>query len=108
MTIWYLWAIKDDPTTNEYLAHVIGEQYPDSACRDKLCSDGVRRNLYRCPPGAYAKVQSAIAGVSVYNLKLEVFRETAGGEIAQYNLWKHSVRKRARSTRLMGGVHRAS
>lgn len=106
-TRWYLYSINDDAGTNEFLAQVIGEQYREAECRDMSCSDGVRRNLYRCPSG-YQEVRRAIANIARFNLKFEVFQETSGGEIAQYDLWKQSVRKKARRTRQMNNVRKAS
>ncbi len=106
-TRWYLWSRNDNGWTNEFLARVIGEQYPEAECRNVLCSDGVRRNLYRCPSG-YQEVRRAIANVDLFNLKLEVFQETSGGEIVQYDLWKQEVRKKARRTRQMKSICEAS
>lgn len=40
-TTWYLWAVDDDPTTNDYLVGVIGEQNPELLHQDELCADGV-------------------------------------------------------------------
>ncbi len=102
-TRWYLHSINDDGNTNEFLAQVIGEQYREAECRDMLCSDGGRRNLYRCPSG-YQEVRRAIANVARYNLKLEVFQETSTGLIVQYDLWKPAVRKKARRTRALRSV----
>jgi hypothetical protein len=106
-TRWYLHSINDNTHTNEFLAQVIGEQHPDAECRDMLCSDGVRRNLYRCPSG-YQEVRRAIANIARLNLNLEVFQETSGGLIVQYDLWKQEVRKKARRTRTMRDIRRAS
>lgn len=104
---WYLWSINDNGATNEFLAQIIGEQYREAECRDVLCSDGVKRNLYRCPSG-YQNVRSAIENKDRYSLKFEVFQETSGGEVVQYDLWKRHVRKKARQARAMRSVRRAS
>lgn len=101
MTIWYLWAIKGDPRTNEYLAKVIGEQNPEYEYRDRLCADGEGRNLFRCPNG-YANVRSAITAIPAFNLKVEVFKEEIDGGIVRYDLWKQQPRRRARRS----AVHR--
>lgn len=94
-TLWYLWAVNNDPATNEYFVKVIGEQNLEYLCNDKLCADGVPRNLFKCPQG-YANVRSAIAGISEFNLKFYVFKEDIEDVITRYDLWKKSVRKAAR------------
>lgn len=104
-TRWYLHSINDNAHTNEILSSIIGEQFRDAECRDTLCSDSVRRNLYRCPSG-YQDVRRAVANVSTYNLKLEIFQQESDGPIVQYNLWKQAVRKKARRARTP--VRRAS
>lgn len=93
-TTWYLWAIKDDPTTNEYLAKVIGEHNPESECRDRLCADGEKRNLYRCPMG-YTNVKKALTAISTFKLKVEVFKEEIERVIVRYDLWKQPSRRKA-------------
>lgn len=93
-TVWYLWAVKDDPVTNEYLAKVIGEQNPESECRDRPCADGKKRNLYRCPMG-YSNVQKALSAISKFNLKIEVFKEEIERVIVRYDLWKQQSRRKA-------------
>ena len=100
MTAWYLWAVNDDPMTNQYLVKVIGEQNPEAMYTDKLCADGRRRNLFRCPTG-YANVRSALTALQEFNLKVEVFKEDAGEVIARYDLWKRRVRKAARHSVLL-------
>lgn len=94
-TTWYLWARHDDPATNEYLAKVIGEQNSEYWHSDKLCADGKKRNLCRCPKG-YANVQSAISAIAKFDLKIEIFQENAEDVISRYDLWKPSARKAAR------------
>jgi hypothetical protein len=44
----YAWFIdpKGDPKTNQILSNSLS---PENACNDKLCQDGERRNLWRCP-----------------------------------------------------------
>ncbi len=103
---WYLWPINNNPRTNEYLAQMI-EQYPEHEHRDKLCSDGAKRNLYATRDG-YKSVQTAIDAISKYNLKFEVFQETSGGMIVQFNFWKREVRQAARRARHKKMIHRAS
>jgi len=93
-TIWYLWAINDDPATNEYLAKVVGEQNPEYECSDRLCADGKKRDLYRCPMG-YTNVQKALAAISKFKLKIEVFKEEVERVIVRYDLWKQQSRRRA-------------
>jgi len=94
-TVWYLWAVNDDPNTNEYLVKVIGEQNPECVCADRLCADGEKRNLYRCPAG-YANVRSALAAVRALKwMKIEVFKEEIERVIVRYDLWKQKSRRRA-------------
>ena len=99
-TAWYLWAVNDHPMTNGYLAKVIGEQNPEYECRDKICADGIRRNLYRCPMG-YTNVQKALAAIPALKLKVEVFREDDRDVVMRYDLWKQQARKRARRSRAL-------
>ena len=94
-TIWYVWSVNDDPVTNQYLVQVVGEQNPEYLHTDKLCADGKRRNLFRCPKG-YADVLKAITAIAEYGLKIEVFQENIDGVITRYDLWKSLVRKAAR------------
>ena len=94
MTTWYLWAVHDDPRTNEYLVKVIGEQNPECLFPEVKCADGMRRNLFRCPHG-YHNVMRAIAAIPEHGLKIEVFKEEICGIITQFNLWKPVVRKRS-------------
>ena len=107
-TIWYLEAAHDDPATNEYLVQIIGEQNQEFLYCTKRCADGKRRNLFRCPDG-YRNVQSAIAAIRAFNLKIEVFKEDVEDVITRYNLWKKSVRKAARRAsfaRMISRKHR--
>lgn len=96
MAIWYLWARNNDPATNEYLAHVIGEQNPECEHRDMLCADEKRRNLWECPAG-YENVRTATAALSKFSLKLEVFKQNREGKFAdmviRFDLWKAESRK---------------
>lgn len=94
-TRWYLWAVNDDPMTNQYLVRVVGEQNPENVYEDKLCADGKKRNLFLCPKG-YANVLSALSAISEFNLKLEVFKESTEDSISRFDLWKKSVRKAKR------------
>ena len=94
-TTWYLEAKHNDPATNEYLVHVIGEQNLEHLCTSKLCADKKRRNLFRCPVG-YTDVRNALAAISQFNLKVEVFKEEIEDVIIRYDLWKKSSRKKAR------------
>lgn len=103
-TTWYLWPVNNDPVTNEYLAKAIGEQNPECEYRDKLCADGKKRNLFRCPAG-YENVQTAMAAIPKFNLKLEVFKEDDIGtgaksaeRIIRYDLWKMPVQKTVQAT----------
>jgi hypothetical protein len=98
MNTWYLWAVNDDPPTNEYLAKIIGEGNEECASANKLCADGQRRNLFKCPKG-YANVRSAIAAIPAFDLKVEVFKEEVEDVIAFYNLWKIGVKKAAKAKR---------
>jgi hypothetical protein len=100
-TKWYLWAVNDDPMTNQYLVQVIGEQYPDELYRDKLCADGERRNLFGVSEWGNADVRRAVAAVHEFNLKLGVFRESEGAAIVRYELWRQPVRKAARQQSYM-------
>ena len=93
-TIWYLWAINNDPVTNGYLVKVIGEQNPECEYKDKLCADGKRRDLFQCPMG-YENVQKALTAISEFGLKVEVFKEGKNG-VVRYDLWKPHSRKKAR------------
>lgn len=109
-TVWYLWAVDNDPTTNEYLAKVIGEQNPEYLCSDKSCADGKDRNLFWCPQG-YENVKSAIAAIEPFGLKIEVFREEVEDVVVRYDLWKKQVQKKARTVRrsaLMARPHKKS
>ncbi|MDE2173427.1 MAG: hypothetical protein KGJ31_02405 [Patescibacteria group bacterium] len=103
MTVWYLWAIDDDPRTNEYLVKIIGEQNSENLYRDKLCADGVRRNLFRCPKG-YSNIRSALVAIPEFNLKTEVFKEGAGEAIVRYDLWKKRVQKSSRQSALLKAI----
>jgi len=94
-TVWYLCAVNDDPATNEYLVHVIGQQNTECQCSNVLCADDKRRNLFRCPNG-YSNVRSAVSAIGEFNLKIEVFKEEIERVIMHYNLWKPSARKAAR------------
>jgi len=95
-TTWYLWAINNHPPTNEYLAKVIGEQNPECECRNRLCADGEKRNLFRCPAG-YANVRSALAAARALKwIRIEVFKEEAEQVIVRFDLWKQQARKNAR------------
>lgn len=96
-TIWYLWAVNDDPVTNQYLVQVIGEQHSEELYKDKLCADGNKRNLFGCPAG-YMNVRSALAAISKFNLKIGVFKEDIGGRVVRYDLWKQQSRRRARQS----------
>lgn len=104
-TRWYLCAESDHPFTNEYLAHIIGEQYPEEVYPDKLCADGRTRNLYGCPRG-YADVQRAAEAVPDYNLKLAVFQQTLAGDIIRYELWKKPVQKKVKRQNYLRAIHR--
>jgi hypothetical protein len=105
---WFLWAINDDPRTNECLAELIGGQYPDTEQRDVLCADNARRNLWECRRG-YDEVRRAITARVPYALHVEVFLKTGNGPVVQWNLWKPQFRRRARQTRLLRSkVKRAS
>ena len=102
-TIWYLWPRDNDPRSNEHFVQIVGEQNTENECRDKTCADGVSRNLFRCPKG-YADVQTAIAAMSRFDLKFEVFKQDSAGagaeKVVRYDLWKKEVRRAARSGRL--------
>lgn len=100
---WYLWAVNDDPDTNEYLAKVIGEQNPECERRDVACADGKTRNLWRSPSG-YDVVLRAKSAVLRFGLKLEVFQENSEGVVRRYDLWKASVRKKALHTQHLRAV----
>ncbi len=97
-TVWYIGAVNDDPATNQYLVQVIGEQNQEYLHADKLCADGKKRNLFRCPDG-YASVLKAVAAIAKYKLKFEVFQENIEDAIVRYDLWKPSARKAARRSR---------
>ena len=106
---WYLHPVNGDPDTNKYLVKVIGEQNPESELRDKLCADGVKRNLFRCPSG-FTNVRTALAAIPEFNLKLEVFKESVEGTnakgITRFVLWKKSVRRKLNQNRYLGGRRR--
>jgi len=96
---WYIWTISDDPDTNECLVkEIFGPEFVERLDRDRMCSDGVKRNLYWCQTG-YGMVRTVIAGIKKYNLKIEVFYEIPGSDPVQYNLWKKAVRDAARRAR---------
>ncbi len=104
-TIWYVWAVNDDPVTNQYLVQVVGEQNQEYLHSSKLCADGTKRNLFRCPKG-YASVRSAIAAIAEFKLKIEIFKEDIEGVITRYDLWKASSRKASRRRRFSKANHR--
>ena len=107
-TIWYLWAVNNDPRTSEYIAREIigGQEVEVHECPNKPCARGVRRNLYRCPKG-YADVQSALAAIQKFSLHIEVFKEEVGEsksrcrKVTRFDLWKGPVRKKARLSYLL-------
>lgn len=105
MATWYLWAVDDDPKTNEYVVKIIGEGNEENLCPNKLCADGKRRNLFRCPEG-YMDVRSAISALAVYDLKIEVFKESVEDVIVLYSLWKQTVRKKAKAKRSILSLRR--
>jgi len=94
-----MWAVNDNPATNGYLVKIIGEQNSEYLYPDKLCADGKKRNLFRCPKG-YENVQSAISAMKAFNLKFEVFKEDSEDVIVRYVLWKRAVQKSAKAMRL--------
>ena len=98
MTTWYLWAVNDDPRTNECLVKIIGEGNEENLYPNKLCADGERRNLFRCPRG-YRNVRSALSALAPFNLKIEVFKEEIEDVIVLYNLWKKTMQKKAQAKR---------
>ncbi|HVB19760.1 MAG TPA: hypothetical protein VNF51_00515 [Candidatus Paceibacterota bacterium] len=102
---WYLYAINNDPATNEYLAKIIGEQNQECEHREKLCIDKKRRDLWECPRG-YADVRRAIAAIPQFNLKIEVFKEKSNDIITRYDLWKRSVQKKSLHATLKRGMSR--
>ena len=104
---WFLWAVNDDPRTNEYLADLIGHQYPDAEHHNISCADNARRNLWECHQG-YRQVRSAIAASTTYRLRFEVFRKTGDGPVVQWNLWKPELKRRARHTRQRRMIKKAS
>lgn len=109
MTTWYLHAVNDHPPTNNYLVRVIGEQNSNSEYLHigKMCADGKARNLFACPRG-YLDVQSAIAAIPEYGLKVEVFKEEITDVIVRFELWKQDTRKNALHTNLRRGLRRGS
>ncbi len=99
-TRWFLWAINDDPRTNEYLASMIGPQYPEAAHLDVRCADNARRNLWECRHG-YLQVKIALTARTIFHLHLEVFAKEGDGPTVQWNLWKPELRRRARQKRIL-------
>ena len=100
MTIWYIEAVHGHPATNEYLAQVIGQGNEEYAHKDKICADGVKRNLFQCPRGYQEDVQKAIAAIPQFKLKIEVFKAKDRDDLpGRYEIWKQSVKKRAQTHR---------
>ena len=107
-TRWYLGAANNDPNTNDYIVGVLGAQRADALREVRRCADGQVRHLYDCPEGYKENVRSAIAGVTRFFLKLEVFKEETDGNIVRFDLWKTGPRKAAKQKTYRRGVHRAS
>ena len=103
--VWYLWAIDDNPTTNNFLVKVIGEQNGEYLRKDVRCSDGVKRNLFECPEG-YKNVRVVIAAKSEFFLDFEVFRQQNGGAIAPFVIWKLSHRRNAQEAAQINRMRR--
>ncbi len=87
--IWYIYPL--DGPTNEAIAAQLSEE---DACRDQLCNDGKKRNLWRCdhPFVAFLR-RSSLGG----GLKFLVFvREGKYGQIRPWKLEElvKSMRKR--------------
>jgi len=91
----------------KYLVQVVGEQNGEYVHLEKRCADGVTRKLFECPRG-YSDVKIAVAAISEYNLKIEVFEEEIEGIIIRFDLWKRAVRKRKIHANLRRGVGPAS
>ena len=107
MSVWYLNSVDDDPRTNAYLVQVIGESNMENAWTGR-CADGEPRNLYECPNG-WADVRRAIAAIREFGLRLEVFKKEGDSAPVRFDLWKQSVKKKAKHKRsaLMPRVHKA-
>ena len=110
-TIWYLWAVNNDPMTNKYLAQVVGAETEfDTANMRKgvVCADGKKRDLYICPNG-YTDVKRAKEAIPEFNLKVWTFKEDTEDVIARFVLQEQSVRKKAKHKRsaLMSRLHKA-
>ncbi len=108
MIVWYLHSADDEPKTNAYLVQVIGESNMENAWRG-TCADGKLRNLYGCPNG-WRDVRRAVAAIREFNLKLEVFKKEGDSAPMRFDLWKSSVKKKAKQHRrsaLMSRVHKA-
>jgi hypothetical protein len=78
----YTWFIdtKGDPKTNVLIASELDEWYE---CRDKLCQDGVRRNLWRCPSREFLQSFQRIANANRFKYDIYV-RE---GDYGPIRLW---------------------
>lgn len=61
-----------------------------------LCADGERRYLYRCSNG-WLDVVKAVNAILEFNLQLEVFQQEDGEDPKRFDLWKKSVRKKAKT-----------
>lgn len=78
---WYIEAL-DGGYTNE----VLSRELPDTNClRDKMCADGVKRNLWQCDYKFVAKMKR---GKKSLKVNFAVFVQEGNGQIRIWNLHK--------------------
>ena len=99
MTTWYLWAKNGDAATNRYLAQIVGAETEFDTTNMKKgmrCADGVERDLYVCPCGYEVDVKKAITAKPEFRLKFEVLMRRFDEEPTFFELWKNSVKQKAK------------
>ncbi|MEK7531345.1 MAG: hypothetical protein AAB545_00205 [Patescibacteria group bacterium] len=106
-TNWYLRAVDDDPTTNDYLVGVIGEQNPELLHKDMLCADGKRRNFFECPNG-YPDVRRAFRAISRFNLRIHAFKQEPNQPIVRFTLHDRDVEIKTHRSHYLRGVRRGN
>ena len=65
-TVWYV-DTRGDPDTNKLVAKMLPVE---SACSDKLCADGLKRNLLMCEHSMVAYLENARVS---FHLKHQIF-----------------------------------
>jgi len=76
---WYIEPINNDAYTNKICTSELDEQ---NACREMLCEDGKRRNLWRCD---YQTVGIMRQNRQQLNLRFRVFVQEGGGKIREFS-----------------------